>query len=92
MDVYWCDRLEKLAEGLFGSWDAQAGKDPFSRICVVVGDLSTRNWLQSYFLLHRRAGRRRILANIDFKPLAEFVNDWLSAQVHGKRPTGLSTL
>ena len=84
MDVYWCDRLEKLAEGLFGSWDAQAGKDPFSRICVVVGDLSTRNWLQSYFLLHRRAGRRRILANIDFKPLAEFVNDWLSAQVHGK--------
>lgn len=84
LKVYWSDRLENLEEGLFGCWDAQVGGDPFSRICVVVGDLSTRNMLQSYFLLHRRAGARRILANIDFKPLAEFVNDWLSAQVHGK--------
>lgn len=84
LKVYWSDRLEKLADGLFGCWDAQAGTDSFARTCVVVGDLSTRNWLQRHFLLHRKPGARRILANIDFKPLAEFVNDWLSAQVHGK--------
>ena len=82
--VYWSDRLEELADRLFAEWEGMPVKDPFSRICVVVGDLSTRNWLQRYFLLHRKPGIRRILANIDFKPLAEFVNDWLAAETHGK--------
>ena len=95
--VFWSDRLEELADRLFAAWEGRAparpdsatrdGKplrDPFSRICVVVGDLSTRNWLQRHFLLHRKPGARRILANIDFKPLAEFVNDWLAAETHGK--------
>ena len=84
LNIYWSDRLEYLAEGLFRSWETDAGGDPFARICVVVGDMSTRNWLHRYFLLHRRRGTRRILANIDFKPLAEFVNDWLAAETHGK--------
>jgi exodeoxyribonuclease V gamma subunit len=84
LNVYWSDRLEDLADGLFGRWDSGAGKDPFARTCVVVGDMATRNWLQSHFLLRRRPGPRRVLANIEFKPFAEFVNDWLSAQVHGK--------
>ena len=78
-DVFWSDRLELLAEGLFRKWEEVPMRDPFSRMCVVVGDMSTRNWLQSYFLLHRRPGCRRILANIDFKPLPELVNDWLAA-------------
>ena len=95
--VFWSDRLEELADRLFAAWEGRAparpdsatpdGKsvrDPFFRICVVVGDLSTRNWLQRHFLLHRKPGYRRILANIDFKPLAEFVNDWLAAETHGK--------
>ena len=84
LNVWWSDRLEHLAEGLFRSWEAGAGGDPFARICVVVGDMSTRNWLQRHFLLHRQPGTRRILASIDFKPLAEFVNDWLAAETHGR--------
>ena len=79
LKVFWSDRLEALADGLFGAWEAAPVRDPFARMCVVVGDMSTRGWLQSHFLLRRRAGTRRILANIDFKPLPEFVNDWLSA-------------
>ncbi len=82
--VFWSDRLESLADRLFAEWESMPAKDPFARICVVVGDLSTRNWLQRHFLLHRTPGARRILANIDFTPLAEFVNDWLAAETHGK--------
>ena len=77
--VVWSDRLEVLAERLFKEWEEKPVRDPFARVCIVVGDMSTRNWLQSYFLLHRRPGVRRILANIDFKPLPELVNDWLAA-------------
>ena len=84
LKVFWSDWLEALAERLFVEWENMPDKDPFSRICVVVGDLATRNWLQGYFLLRRRPGARRIFANIDFKPLAEFVNDWLAFETHGK--------
>ena len=77
--VLWSDHLEELAEQLFGEWEKAPVRDPFARMCIVVGDMSTRNWLQSYFLLHRRPGCRRILANVDFKPLPELVNDWLAA-------------
>lgn len=81
--VYWSDHLERLADQLFAEWEGMSIQDPFARICVVVGDFSTRSWLQRYFLLNRKPGARRILANIDFKPLAEFVNDWLALQTHG---------
>lgn len=79
--VFWSDRIENLAEGLFRQWDAVASQNPFSRICIVVGDMATRNWLQQYFLFHRKNGVRKIFANMDFKPIAEFVNDWLAAQM-----------
>ena len=79
LKVCWGDRLEALAERLFGEWEGTPVGDPFSRTCIVVGDMSTRSWLQSHFLLHHRPGGRRILANIDFKPLPEIVNDWLAA-------------
>ena len=87
LNVYWSDRLEVLAERLFTEWENSPVRDPFARVCVVVGDMATRNWLLSYFLLHRRPGRRRILANVDFKPLPEFVNDWLAAMC-GKNGAG----
>ena len=82
MKVFWSDRLEKLAEGLFCQWDAVSSQNPFSRICIVVGDMATRNWLRHYFLFQRKEGSRKILANVDFKPIAEFANDWLAAQTH----------
>ncbi|MGN0852172.1 MAG: exodeoxyribonuclease V subunit gamma [Kiritimatiellia bacterium] len=83
LDVFWSDRLELLAEGLFACWEEGTSDDPFARICIVVGDMSTRDWLKRHFLLRHRPGKRRILANVDFKPLAEFVNDWLAAMTGG---------
>lgn len=83
--VFWSDRLDVLADKMLDEWDNRpAGGNPFERTCIAVGDMSTRNWLKDRFLLHRGHGRRRILANIDFKPLPELVNDWLAAQVRGK--------
>ena len=83
--VFWSDRLEELADRMLDEWiDRPVGGNPFERICVAVGDMATRNWLKDRFLLHREHGRRRILANIDFKPLPELVNDWLAAAVHGE--------
>ena len=79
LKVLWSDRLDVLAEQLFKERAETPVRDPFSRICIVVGDMATRNWLKSYFLIRRRAGNRRIFANMDFKPLPEFVNDWLAA-------------
>ena len=83
LKVNWSDRLENLAEGLFDQWESVESRNPFSRVCIVVDDMATRNWLQHYFLFRRKSGKRKILANIEFKPLPEFVNDWLAAQVHG---------
>ena len=83
LEIFWSDRLENLAAGMFARWDAARG-DPFARTCVVVGDMATRNWLQSHFLLDRSPGQKRILASIDFKALPEFINDWLAAQTHGE--------
>lgn len=83
LKVNWSDRLEDLAEGLFDQWESAESRNPFSRVCIVVDDMATRNWLQHYFLFRRKGGKRKILANIEFKPLPEFVNDWLAAQVHG---------
>lgn len=89
--VFWSDRLEVLAEGLFRCWETSLAGDPFAQYCVVVGDLATRNWLQHFFLMsslpterkrRTKERKRRILANIRFVPIAEFVNDWLAAQVH----------
>ena len=87
--VYWSDRLEMLADRMFAEWEMMPVRDPFARMCVVVGDISTRNWLQRRFLLHRKPGVRRILANIDFKPIAEYFGEPLTEEdgKSGKQPT-----
>ena len=82
LKIYWSDRLEALAEKLFTDWEQRPSADPFARTCIVVGDMATRNWLQDYFLCRRTERQRKVLANIDFTPLPEFVNDWLAAQTH----------
>ena len=86
LKIYWSDRLEHLAEGLFGCWEAGTGKYPFARTCIVVGDMATRDWLQRYFLLNRKPGSRRILANIDFKPISEFDNVAVVLPPTGENP------
>ncbi len=83
LNVNCGNRLEVLAEKLFESWDSCEGHDPFARTAIVVGDMATKDWLQDYFLFNRENTRKRkVLANIDFVPLAQFVNDWLVAQTH----------
>ena len=82
--VFWSDRLETMADRILDEWTARLPRDPFERTCVVVGDMATRNWLKERFLLRREPGARRVLANVDFKPLPEFANDWLAAAVHGR--------
>lgn len=82
LKINWSDRLEALAEKLFSEWEQRPVSDPFAKTCIVVGDMATRNWLQDFFLCRRTDRERKILANIDFTPLPEFVNDWLAAQTH----------
>lgn len=84
--IYWSDRLEALAKQLFAS--RRSSCDPFARTCVVVGDLASRDYLQGFFMAENALNGSRILANVDFIPIAEFVNDWLAAQcgrTHGRR-------
>lgn len=83
INVYWSDRLEALADKMFDECDQISNRDPFEKKCILVGDMATRNWLQAYFLLKKKPGVNRILANFDFKPLPEFINDWLAAFTHG---------
>lgn len=83
LKVYWSNRLEELADRMFEQWEAGRGGDPFAKTCVVTGDMATKNWLQRHFLLERALGQRRVLANIDFVLLPEFVNNWLAAMTHG---------
>ncbi len=82
--VFWSDRLETMADKMLDEWASRPFGDPFARTCVAVGDMATRNWLKDRFLLHRAPGVRRVLANVDFKPLPELANDWLAAAVHGR--------
>lgn len=81
LNVYWSNRLEGLAGRMFEEWEGRAG-DPFAKTCVVTGDMATKTWLQRHFLLERAPGRRRVLANVDFVLLPEFVNNWLAAMTH----------
>lgn len=82
--VFWSDRLETMADKMLDEWASRPSGDPFARTCVAVGDMATRNWIKDRFLLHRAPGVRRVLANVDFKPLPELANDWLAAAVHGR--------
>ncbi len=78
MTVYWSDCLEILAKGLFDEWGKE--QSAFERTCIVVRDMTTRDWLKSYYLLNLK--RRQVLMNLDFVPLEEFVNNWLFAKTH----------
>ena len=89
LKVFWSDHVEELADRLLGEWVKHPVEDPFERVCIVVGEPATRVWLQRRFLLDyaTRPGcnpARRILANVDFMPLPEFINNWLAAMTHGE--------
>lgn len=75
LNVRWGDKLESLARALFDG--AAKGTDPFVPECVVVGSPVMKGWLKQHFLFERRA-EQRVLANWEFVPLFQFVNDWLA--------------
>ncbi|MBP5674427.1 MAG: exodeoxyribonuclease V subunit gamma [Victivallales bacterium] len=78
ISVKWSDQLELLADGLFKTWRSQ--RSVFRKVCVVVHDMGTRDWLKNYYLMN--GNDRRVLMNMDFIPLPEFVNNWLFAKTH----------
>ena len=77
--VFWSDRLETMADKMLDEWASRPFGDPFARTCVVVDEPATREWLRDRFLLRRAPGERRVLGNLEFRPMPEFVNDWLAA-------------
>ena len=80
--VSWSSDLTKLADALLEQLD-QTGDDPFGKHCIVVNSDATEKWLKQYFLLDRKT--TRLLCDLEFAMLPEFVNDWLWATVE-KRP------
>ncbi|MBR6372511.1 MAG: exodeoxyribonuclease V subunit gamma [Victivallales bacterium] len=86
MKVNWSPRLEELADGLLEQWVELSKREasPFGKICVVVNDKASENWLKQYALLVKKMPR--VMMNVDFVMLSEFINDWLEAQVHGVAP------
>jgi exodeoxyribonuclease V gamma subunit len=85
LKVNWSDRLEELADKMFDEWTHRPFGDPFARTCVIVNEPATREWLRDLFLLRdhslldRAPDGRRVLGNLEFRPMPEFVNDWLAA-------------
>ena len=85
--TYWNNRLELLADKMLDIWEKEkrANRNPFSKICIVVNDSATENWLKQYYLLVRKTPQ--ILMNLAFVKLPEFVNDWLEAQTRAIAPS-----
>ncbi|MBO4513448.1 MAG: exodeoxyribonuclease V subunit gamma [Victivallales bacterium] len=86
MKVNWSPRLETLADGLLEQWAELSRREasPFGKICIVVNDKASENWLKQYALLVKKMPQ--VMMNVDFVMLSEFINDWLEAQVHGVAP------
>jgi len=81
--VQWSSCLETLADELLKSLEGCVCS-PFDKICIVVNDAASENWLKHYFLLERKVPQ--VLMNLAFVRLPEFLNDWLAAMVHGTDP------
>ncbi len=83
--VKWSSKLENLADELLKRLQMPDGSaDPFRKICIVVHDSVTENWLKQYWLLDRKISR--ILIHVEFVRLPEFINDFLAAAVRGTDP------
>ena len=82
----WGIRLEALADALIDQWIELSQKEakPFGKVCIVVSDKASENWLKQYMLMDRKLSR--IMMNVEFAMLPQFINDWLSAQVKGVSP------
>jgi exodeoxyribonuclease V gamma subunit len=87
IEVYWGNKLECLADGLFAKvFDAparRAGDVLARRACVVVPGGVVKHWIQHHYMYAGTdAAVPRVLMNCDFPLLNVFVNDWLSRMDH----------
>lgn len=86
MRLVWAQRVEDLAEGLYGEMERSLEGNPFARAAVVVSNAARGEWLKEYHLFSRAGRGRRILAGMDVRELHPFVGDWLYAALEGKAP------
>jgi exodeoxyribonuclease V gamma subunit len=86
MQVFWSNNLdrlaEKLADGLDGELAGNAAGVFAKEHCVLVPNNILQLWFQQHFLYERKAAGLRVLANIKYPLLHEFVNDWLFWMKH----------
>jgi len=98
ISVYWSNRLERLADELFGRLAGEQAKSPADvlsrRECVVIPNRILQHWLQHRFLYRDDAPAiPRVLANVEFPLLNIFVNDWLFPDfLQGQRFNGCRCL
>lgn len=86
MKLVWAQRVEDLAEGLYGELERELAGDPFARAAVVVGHRMRGEWLREFHVFSRAERGRMILAGMDVVELHPFVGDWLYAALEGKDP------
>ncbi|MBR4190769.1 MAG: exodeoxyribonuclease V subunit gamma [Kiritimatiellae bacterium] len=86
MKLVWAQRVEDLAEGLYGELERELAGDPFARAAVVVGHRMRGEWLKEFHVFSRAERGRMILAGMDVVELHPFVGDWLYAALEGKDP------
>lgn len=84
LEVHWGQNLKDLAKKLFDHWNALPfdPERPFRKVCIVVDDVVSQEWLTNYFLYEYKCGHQ-VLANVDIQPISRFINDWLYRLVHG---------
>ena len=86
ISVKWSSDLRALADDLLTKWKEvrKASSDPFAKVCIVVNDAFTEQWLKQYFLLEKKIPQ--IMMDLEFVRLPEFVNDWLGATIRQESP------
>ena len=87
LDIRWGNRLESLADDLFGKLAAAQVDSPAQvfarRDAIVVSNRLQQAWLRQRFLLGApRRSIPHVLANCDFPLLGPFVGDWLFRMDH----------
>ena len=92
MEVHWGQDLKRLADEMFRDWSKipYDVEHPFRRACIVVDDVASQKWLEQYFLYESPVSRK-VLADIDIRPISPLLNDWLFALVHGEGKRNAST-
>ena len=86
MNIYWGNRLEKMADQMFDALYGENGwANPMTPRCIVTNSPVMKAWLRHYFVFEWKRRQDRVLANCDFQLLYPFVNDWMDRLLSGKK-------